>query len=156
MSSLWCKDTDQSSKFESLSSSSNVSAMLNGTLYCQKKPIALISNLKYIGNSETKNEPFFEFRELKIFNRIISHDEYSFLSREERVTPRKNIKDDRVSYFDLINLIYDEFTDQVSPNINFLLEMLAVCPGDNFISAIEIINLMCRNGKVIEVNSRQV
>lgn len=121
--------------------------MLNKAIYCQQKPISLLSNLKYVGNSADGFELFFSFKELRVFDRIINHEEYTFMSREDRVQ-RKERLDDRVSYFDLINLIYDEFTHFFSSKIDQILTDFLVVPGNNFVSAIEIFALICRNGRL--------
>lgn len=124
----------------------NVSVVLNGALYCQQKPISFLSNLKYIGNSADGFEPFFHFVELRVFDRIVSHEEFMFFSRFDRVS-RKERTDDRISHFDIINAIYDEFTIHFGPKIDQVFNDLLVMPGNNYVSALDILAVMSRNGK---------
>lgn len=123
----------------------NVSVVLNGALYCQQKPVSLLSNLKFIGNSADGFEPFFHFVELRVFDRIVSHDEFVFMNRMDRVA-RKERTDDRVSHFDLVNAIYDEFTAFFGPKINQIVLDLLVAPGNNFVAALDIMAVIARNG----------
>ena len=120
--------------------------ILNGHIYVEKLQVQLLSNLKYIGNSEQMNEPFFEMKELRIHERLISHEEYVFMNRRERIE-QDNEYDDRISFFDIVNLVYDEFNECISTSINYIIELLLVSPGNNFVSSIEIFTLLARNHK---------
>lgn len=120
--------------------------MLNEVLYCQRKPISLLSRLKYIGNSSQGNEQFYYFRELRIFDRIINHEEYVFMSRPDRVASGE-IVDDRVSFHEIVNTVYDEANMAIKQIIDDLLVEVLVSPGSNAISLIECMALLCRNGK---------
>lgn len=122
-----------------------VSLLLNGTLFCQMKPIFLQSSLMFFGNSKQRNEPFFEWRELRVFERAISHEEFVFYGRPDRVKPQA--VDDRVSFHDLVSVIYDEFLEKVAQQVGTVFEKLLVSPGHNFISAAELVGVMARNEK---------
>jgi hypothetical protein len=122
-----------------------VSLLLNGTLYCQKKAVYFQSNLMYIGNSKQHNEPFFEWKDFRVFERAISHEEFVFYGRKDRI--RSQGMDDRVSYHDLVSVIYDEFLEKVSQQIGGVFEKLLASPGHNFISAADLVGQMARNEK---------
>lgn len=118
---------------------------MNQVLYCQCKPISLLSRLRYIGNCKSGNEQFFKFKELRIFDRIVNHEEFVFISRKDRIASQ-NTADDRVSFHDVINLVYDEANSAISKAIEDILVTLLVSPGCNFVASVEVMSLMCRNG----------
>lgn len=122
-----------------------VSLLLNGTLFCQKKAIFFQSSLMFIGNSKQRNEPFYEWKELRVFERAISHEEFVFYGRKDRIKPQP--ADDRASFHDLVSVIYDEFLEKVAQQIGSVFERLLVSPGHNFISAAELVGQMARNEK---------
>lgn len=126
-----------------------VNLLLNNKLYADGIEIILKSDLKYIGNTRDLNEPFFEFRDFRLFDRILSFAEFTFLSRLERVVPI-NENDDRVSFFEVINEVFEEFKELVAPMISSIFDLILICPGSNYISSVEILTLLCRNEKFRE------
>lgn len=135
-------ETVQASHF-----SCNLSAMLNKQIFCTNKPVVFLSNLKYVGNGESGREAFLDFRELRIFDRIITHEEFTFYSRPDRMMADEG--DSRVSHHDIVNLTYEEFAKRVGQKCNHILRRVMVSPGNNMASALEIFALMCRNCTII-------